>query len=297
MLALGILRGAARAIVPMSDGAADAQGLAPAILDALAIVLAWGLAGWAVAVACRLASATMLARAERSSRTRETFIARADRSVAAIERLAAALELRPIAQATAPPSPPDLERRGLLARIDQAGRSSDWDDAEVLLDDFAARFPDDPEIPAIRERLEAARREETEDHLARIHAAREVNDAERVLELYRAANSLLESERRLELERELAGWFLDAIHRRLRAGRIQLDVVHLAAQVADTFAATVAGASLRASLPTLRRSVGLCPRCAQPYTGTAAACPRCLAGPTAPPPPDREMPDDTPDSE
>jgi hypothetical protein len=49
------------------------------------------------------------------------------------------------------------------------------------------------------------------------------------------------------------------------------------------FCHTVEGASLRASLPTLRRSAGLCPRCAQPYTGLANACPQCLAAPGPPP--------------
>ena len=83
----------------------------------------------------------------------------------------------------------------------------------------------------------------------------------------------LDGQRRAALEQELAKWFLTLIHRRLRTGKVQADVVQLATQVAETFAATVEGASVRASLPTLRRSVGLCPRCAQPYTGVADACP------------------------
>jgi hypothetical protein len=76
---------------------------------------------------------------------------------------------------------------------------------------------------------------------------------------------------------------LKLIHIRLRSGKIQPDVALLAGRVADVFSHTVEGASLRASLPTLRRSVGLCPRCAQPYTGIADACPSCLA-PRAQPP-------------
>src|SRR5207248_1016661 len=88
----------------------------------------------------------------------------------------------------------------------------------------------------------------------------------------------LESEPRATLERDLARWFLNLIHRRLRTGKIQPDVVLLATQVAETFGATAEGASMRAALPMLRRSVGLCPRCAQPYTGAAEACPDCLAG-------------------
>jgi hypothetical protein len=54
-------------------------------------------------------------------------------------------------------------------------------------------------------------------------------------------------------------------------------VAELATRVAERFPRTVVGASLRASLPTLRRSAGLCPRCSAPYKGIADACPKCLA--------------------
>jgi hypothetical protein len=292
-----MLRGASHAIARVGDGAASAAAYALAVLDALTTALPWGLAGGAAAVACRLAGAMAIAQADRTSRTEETFLRLATRAIAAIERLAEARELPPTAQAIAPASPPDLERQRFVAEIDQAARAGRWDEAASLLDHLGERFPGDPAIPAMRERLETAGREQAEGHLARLDAARKVNDAERVLELYRAAGPLLESERRGDLERDLAGWFLDVIRRRLRVGRIQVNVVHLATQVADTFAATAEGASLRASLATLRRSVGLCPRCGQPYTGTAAACPKCLAGPSAPPPPEPEMPDDIADPE
>ncbi len=67
---------------------------------------------------------------------------------------------------------------------------------------------------------------------------------------------------------------------------MQTDLAVLAGRIADAFSHTVAGASLRASLPTLRRSAGLCSRCGQPYTGLANACPACLAQtqPSARPP-------------
>ena len=149
--------------------------------------------------------------------------------------------------------------------------------------------------PNGRERLEAVWRAEAETTLEGIRAARQVNDATRVMELFRGLGPAFDPGRRGELERELSRWFLELIHRRLRGGRIQVDVVELATAVAETFPATVEGASLRASLPTLRRSVGLCPRCAQPYVGTAAACPRCLAGATGATPTAEDLPDDEPD--
>ncbi len=296
MLAFGACQGTRHFIAAIVAGAASAPQYALAVLDALATALAWGLAGGTAALAGRLAVDALGARAERSSRRERMLVRLAERAITAVEALAVAAtgELRPAASASTAANPPEPEPElRLLAEIEQAERAGRLEDAASMLDELADRIAGHPAIPAIRERLEAGRRAEAEGHLARIEAARKVNDTERVLELYRAAGSWLESPRRDELERGLARWFLDVIHRRLRLGRIQVDVVELATQVAETFGATVEGASLRASLPTLRRSVGLCPRCGQPYTGTAAACPRCLAGPQAPPPPDDEEPDDS----
>jgi hypothetical protein len=56
---------------------------------------------------------------------------------------------------------------------------------------------------------------------------------------------------------------------------MRADVAVLAARVALSLDDTPEGASLRASLPTLRRAAGLCARCGQPYTGIAEACPIC----------------------
>src|SRR5262249_28545809 len=100
-----------------------------------------------------------------------------------------------------------------------------------------------------------------QDRVAELKAAREVNDPLRVLELYQSIAPALESEPRTALQSEIAEWFLTVIYRRLRTGKIQVEVVELAGQFTETFAATTQGASVRAALPTLRRSAGLCPRC------------------------------------
>jgi hypothetical protein len=170
-----------------------------------------------------------------------------------------------------------------LAAVERATRSSQWAEAEGLIEEFEARFPGDSQAAELRQDLAAVRRGAIEHGLAQLDAARNSNDAAGVLELYPAVASTLDEEARRSLASDLAGWFLSLIHRRLRAGRIQADLVQLAGRFAETFAATVEGASVRASLSTLRRSVGLCPRCAQPYVGIAEACPACL-GKTASPP-------------
>ena len=84
---------------------------------------------------------------------------------------------------------------------------------------------------------------------------------------------LLDHEARASLEADLSKWFLKLIHNRLRTGKIQADVAILAGRIADVFCHTVEGASLRASLPTLRRSAGLCPRCAQTLYWTCERLP------------------------
>jgi hypothetical protein len=76
------------------------------------------------------------------------------------------------------------------------------------------------------------------------------------------------------------------IQKRMWTGTVRADVAELAAKIADHFGHTREGASLRASLPTLRRSAGLCARCGRPYTGIDDACPACLAGPGPAPPPE-----------
>ena len=146
----------------------------------------------------------------------------------------------------------------------------------MLIVAFEEEFPGDPSLAEMKEQLNASRRQSIVAKMAQLDVARQVNDPARVIELYQGIAPSLEDDQRGPLERDLAKWFLGLIHRRLRGGKIQPDVVDLATQVAETFAATVEGASMRAALPTLRRSVGLCPRCAQPYTGTADACPACL---------------------
>jgi hypothetical protein len=289
---LGVVWGCSRAFDRIAEPPSSALGYAGAILEALAIALAFVITGRALAIAGHRAESAIRARRERAQRSDEALLALATRAVTAFEHLADVLGRRPVVEH--PVAPPDADRPRMLAEIGRAIRAGGWAEVESMLDEFDARFPGDPAIAGFRERLDAGRREEILGHLARIDAARQVNDPDRVLELYRTVESSLDLDRRGELEGELSRWFLDLIHRRLRIVPIQAEVVRLATEVATTFGATAAGASLRASLPMLRRSVGLCPRCARPYSGTAAACPQCLTGPAGGPPPNRGGPEPAP---
>ncbi|WP_165222182.1 hypothetical protein [Aquisphaera insulae] len=144
-------------------------------------------------------------------------------------------------------------------------------------DEAGPDTPDEPRLDGAHDEHELDDGAAIENQLAQLSAARDVNDPERVLELHAALSPGLGKESRRELDADLSQWFLRLIHHRLRSGKIQPDLVQLAGRIADAFAHTHDGASLRASLPTLRRSAGLCPRCAKPYLGLAAACPECLA--------------------
>jgi len=168
-----------------------------------------------------------------------------------------------------------------LAEIRHAIRSRLWDESSTLVAAFTDTHPDDPEAPRLAAELAGARTVARDELLARIEAARQVNEAERVIELRDELKPLAHPDALGVLDRDLAKWLMMLIHRRLRTGTVRLDVAVLAGRVSASFDQTPEGASLRASLPTLRRAAGLCPRCAQPYTGVADACPACLAGPSA----------------
>ncbi|MGE3819224.1 MAG: hypothetical protein AB7I30_07290 [Isosphaeraceae bacterium] len=176
-----------------------------------------------------------------------------------------------------------------LAEIRQAIRAGRWAEAQDFARAFRDAHPEDADSDRIVEELAAARQAAADDLLVRIEAAREVNDPDRVIELRDELKPLLEQEPLRTLDRDLARWFMTIIQRRLRAGTVRNDVATLAGRVAASLDDTPEGASLRASLPTLRRAAGLCPRCAEPYLGTANACPACVAaakvGPPASPTP------------
>jgi hypothetical protein len=200
-----------------------------------------------------------------------------------LDRIVAALEARQFAPAT----DRAVDIRPDLSAIATAISERRWRDAESLLDGQA----DDPDLTRLGDRLRSAKKEEGARLSGELEAARGVGDPDRVLEIRDGLEALLPPDEVKELDSSLVKWFLALIMKRLRAGTVRADVADLAAKVAERFAQTVEGASLRASLPTLRRSAGLCPRCARPYRGIADACPICLA--TPPPEPAGAAPPDT----
>lgn len=171
----------------------------------------------------------------------------------------------------------DWLREQSLAEVRRTIRAGKWDEASAILEGYSPAERADPRLSALREEIQSAREAARSEQLAQLNAARQVSDPERMLELHQSLVPLLDAETRVALDADLSQWFLRLIHNRLRTGKIQTDLAVLAARIAEAFSHTVEGASLRASLPTLRRSAGLCSRCGQPYSGMANACPACLA--------------------
>jgi hypothetical protein len=244
-------------------------------------LMAYCLAGLGTFALLRLLASVVRAYFEYLSLVSQSSAVQTDRGVMAIELLVKAVESWN--GRMTPPSVANDVRARSLAEIEGAIRASRWDQAVTLLGDSDAVFPDDPTLVRLREELSNAIQKANRDQLAQLEVARQVNDIDRVFEIYHALIPTLDNDARISLDRELAKWFMTAIHRRLRTGTIQIDVVQLVSRIADVFSNTVEGASLRASLPTLRRSVGLCPRCSRPYAGLYDACPECLKAGTSEP--------------
>lgn len=170
----------------------------------------------------------------------------------------------------------DTARRDAIDSIHRAIRNKEWSEADRLVETLRVEGNLDPAVDRLSMKVENGRNNEIESQLERIKASQEVGDTERVLDLYQDAARILDPKLRKSLEDDLARWFMNHIQRRLRTGTIQAEVVTLTARVSEVFGGTTEGASLRAGLPTLRRTVGLCPRCGGPYVGASDACPVCL---------------------
>jgi len=184
-----------------------------------------------------------------------------------LDRIAEALERSPTAVASEPPKPD-------LSKITTAIAEKRWELAQDLL----GEQHDHSEAPRLSAKLVEAKKGEGTQLLGELKAAQEAGDPVRVLQIRESLTALVEAVPLRELDDGLAKWFMSLIMKRLRTGSVAPDVAELATQVADRFATTKEGASLRVSLPTLRRSAGLCARCARPYRGIADACPLCLKG-------------------
>ena len=232
----------------------------------------FGLAGW---VAGRLISTgaelidVFVDQAEASARTANLI---EQHAVPTLGRIALALE-----KLSTEDKPHDVEddettRAFTLAR--QAIASGRWAQADRLVGAFVRDHPG-PDAARLLAELEDARNRAVEALKARLETAKSAGDGLLVVEIRDALTEHLRGDRLADLDRKLVRWLVDEIKRKVRSGPIKPEVASLATRVADSFADTPEGAALKGSIPNLRRSAGLCPRCARPYRGTLDTCPRC----------------------
>ncbi len=236
----------------------------------------FALAGW---VADRLlkALAELIALMVDQAESAATTVRLIEREVApSLARIALAVERISTNPGSGPDRTIDQRRAIAVAGVRQAIDEGRWERADRLIASLRRDFPDTPEADELTEDVSQGRQQAIHDLKGRLEAARAVNDPDQVL-TYRDELTLhLRGEELKTLDRQVVGWLIMLIQKRLRAGGVQAEVVELAARTAQSFGDTPEGASLQASLPTLRRSAGLCPRCSRAYTGTEDACPECL---------------------
>ena len=114
----------------------------------------------------------------------------------------------------------------------------------------------------------------TAELLEQLTAAKKMGEADEVLDLRESLIPRLSESKLLQIDTELANWVMQHFQRSLRAGK--------AALVAESLGRAVKALEhieliqrLTASLPTIRRSAGLCVECAKPYRGEDGVCPPC----------------------
>jgi hypothetical protein len=202
------------------------------------------------------------------------------RALPVLERIAVALERTPL---VVPPLNSNGPGRG-LAEVRQAIEAGQWSLADSIVRELELDHPGDPRISALADELLRSRQFAVDDLRQRIEAARQANDPEGAINSRDELGQILHGEPLLEVDRSLVKWLMVLIQKRLRTGTVRPDVVALAGRISESFGGTTEGASLRASLPTLRRAAGLCPKCSEPYKGVGDACPKCLAASSAPTP-------------
>jgi hypothetical protein len=286
-----LLLGVAAALRTLSEPAASgpsANGHAVVSgSSALVSLIGYSLIGWILGRLLPAIAEWLADERERAAGARRTAAILERALIPALNRLTDAME-RP---AASPPPPERPRPDDALGEIRLAIRERRLADADERLRAFRAANPEHPDGPRLAGECDAARQRAIVELHSHVDAARSANDPERVLELRGELAVLLEPEPLLALDRDLAKWFLVVVHKRLRAGLIRPALAELVARVAAGLGGTPEGASLRAALPTIRRSAGLCARCAKPYTGVADACPQCLGVPvpdSAAAPPDGE---------
>jgi hypothetical protein len=171
--------------------------------------------------------------------------------------------------------PTSESRLKALDAVRDAVRRESWDQARHLASAFVAEFPDAPEAKDLTGQVAAASARKLQSLREQLDQAERANDCEGVLNLRDRLSAFVNGTELYQVDRRVAHWVARYLRESLAGGRAK-EVIHLAERVVEAVGDTTQeGAQIRASLPTLRRSAGLCAECGQPSDVRLARCPAC----------------------
>jgi len=241
----------------------------------LSYLAGFGLGGWVAGRLISTGAELIDALADQAEASAQAIILIEQQAVPTLGRIALALEKLSVEQKPPQPEPEDDETARAHQVARQAIAAGRWAQAEKLVGRFIKDHPG-PEAARLLAELEDSRNVAIERLMTRLEAAKYAEDGLLAVEIRDALTEHLRGDRLADLDRDLVRWLVGEIKKKVRSGPIKPEVATLASRVADSFADTPEGAALKGSIPNLRRSAGLCPRCARSYRGADAACPRCL---------------------
>ncbi len=227
----------------------------------------FGLAGWVTGKLLGTSAGLIDAVADQAEAATRAVELIERHAVPTLGRIALALEN------LAPPSPSVPDDRP-IAEARRAIAGARWALADRLVGAIVRDRPG-PEAANLLAELADSRERAVSGFRAQLDAARVAGEALRVVDLRDELTQHLRGEDLGALDRQLVRWLVGEVRRRVKTGPIRPDLAELAARVVDSFADTPEGATLRTSLPNLRRSAGLCVSCGRPHRGNPETCPRC----------------------
>jgi hypothetical protein len=170
----------------------------------------------------------------------------------------------------------DARQRAIESMRDAMRRDS-WDQARKVASEFAERFPEAPDAKDLTAQVEAALARKVKSLRDQLDQMERAGDCEGLLNVRDRLSAYLDGTELYQVDRRVAHWTAKHLRDALVAGRAK-EVIQLAERVVDAVGDTTQeGAQVRASLPTLRRSAGLCPECGQPSDTSLARCAACEA--------------------
>jgi hypothetical protein len=114
----------------------------------------------------------------------------------------------------------------------------------------------------------------TSELIEQLTLAKRSADPDEALDVRAALVGRLSAEHAQTLDRQLAQWLSNHFLRALRAGKAPI-VAGAWGRAVQELPDIPEMKHLRESLPTVRRSAGLCISCGRPYRGTSGRCPTC----------------------